>query len=672
MSTSAQFRWFYAPPVSLGNTIHFYWKRVVLCAFALFPGLLSAFSIFPSLTAPIREEMEAVQIELIDLPVFPVNVSPWTLGFSSAQHQEPELPFVIEITFPEPAVVDLVALMPSSFKDQRNEIQSWGFPLRFMIERLLPDGQAEIIADHRESDYPVPGVDPQFFPCPEPVTTTGLRITITEPGKNTTWWRSNSIVAFSELYAFAGARNAALNSEVKATSSNEFSFSWSTKCLTDGFTLFSPLFHNLEDPKNNIDGFGLKKLTLDFDLGQVYRVDEFRLWPVVHAIQHNFPPTTAMGFPRAIRVKAAISADFSGAEVIYENMNLNYRPGAGPFMRRTRPTDAQYVRFELSEGVRDFMRDQSRGVPRIALSEVEVFSAGDIISRGIPLRAEGLRRGDRQRVSSLTDGRSNEGQILPLRQWLTQFKQRVQLEDRLQSLRGELNAAQLQEAQRFRTVVLVAIGLILILLQLVWLVRVASRRRAARMRERIACDLHDEIGANVSSMAHTTELLAESIREPSSAQTRLLGNLQESAQLTYQETKNFIRFIEAENHSSDIAEQFTRVADQILGTIPHIFSLENTRSFNALDPATKWNLLLFYKEALNNIIKHAEATAVTIKTRREDRVQILEVIDNGRGFSQDEQSCRRLEERATMLRGELKIDSQAKRGTQVTLKFKNC
>jgi len=202
-------------------------------------------------------------------------------------------------------------------------------------------------------------------------------------------------------------------------------------------------------------------------------------------------------------------------------------------------------------------------------------------------------------------------------------------------------------------------------------VRVAAKRRASRMRERIACDLHDEIGANVSSMAHTAELIAETIKRPSPTQSRLLGNLVESARLTARETKHFIRFIEGENHSHDIAEQLTQVADQILGTIPREFSLENTRSFNALNPSAKWNLLLFYKEALNNIIKHADATEVTITTSRQDRQLRLQVVDNGRGFSQQSLSCRRLEERATLLRGKLEIASRPEQGTSITIYFKS-
>lgn len=642
------------------------------CVALLFSHHASAIPFFPSLTSPIRQEIAQVEAELASLPVFPLNTSPWTMTYSSEQHQAPELPVRIEVRFPEPAAIDLVALMPGLFTDQRNQVQAWGFPVRFMIERVLPDGSTDVIADFRERDYLKPGIDPQFFPCPDPVPTAGLRITVTQPATNSTWWRASHVVSFSELYAFVGERNVALNAPVKATSSNEFGYLWSTKCLTDGFAFFSPLFHDVEDPENNIIGHGLEKLEVKMDLGDVRRIDEFHLWPVVHEIQHNYPPSSGLGFPSSIRLEASQSVDFSKAEVIYEDPNLDYLPGAGPFMHRTRPTQARFLRFTFANGLPSrIRRPANESHSRIALSEILILGDGKNISHGIQVRAPQLSRADQERILSLTDGRSNEGKILPLRQWLDQFKRRVQLEAMLKTLRLDLDAAQRQEERRFRTLLLVAIGLIALLLQMIWLVRVAARRRAARMRERIACDLHDEIGANVSSMAHSTELLAESIAQPSSTQSRLLGNLLDSARLTYRETKHFIRFIEGENHSHDIAEQLTQVADQILSTIPRKFSLANTRSFNVLNPSTKWNLLLFFKEALNNIIKHANATEVTIRTRRKDKELMLEITDNGCGFSQESPSCRRLEERAALLCGKLEIASRPGEGTRITLYFKN-
>lgn len=640
---------------------------IIVCS--LLPCLSCASSIFPSKTSPIRDEIARVEAELASLPVFPVNISPWTLGYSSDQQREPELPVRIEIQFAAPAVIDLVALMPSSFTDQRNQFQPWGFPKHFVIERLLPDGDREIIADYRRQDYPAPGIDPQFFPCANPVLTAGICITVSELTINSTWWQAEKILSLSEIFAFEGDRNVALNANVSATSSNEFGFAWSTKCLTDGFTFFSPIFHNLESPKNNINGYGLQELTLELDLEEVHQVDEFHLWPVVHSVQHNYPPSTALGFPQTIKLEASREPDFADATIIYEIPHILYRPGSGPFMHRVPRVEARYLRFVLSNGFPDFMQKPPERLPRITLSEIEILSEGEIISRGIPVHAPSVAGEDTNKIDRLTDGRSNEGRILPLRDWLEQFKRRVQLEAQLGALRVELDEAQIQEERRFRVVLYVAIGLILVLLQLILLVRVISRRKASQMRERIACDLHDEIGANVSSIAHTSELLAESISQPTDTQKRLLGNLIESGRQTYRETKHFIRFIEGESHSHDIAEQFVQVANLILGNIPPTFVLENTTSFNSLDPATKWNLLLFYKEALNNIIKHADATTVEIKTSRQNGELMLQVIDNGRGFSQDTQPCRHLQERSALLRGRLDIDSRLGEGTQVTLYF---
>lgn len=646
-------------------------RTLFVASFGLLSATAVAAPLFPALSAPVREEMGEVQAQLDALPVFAVNTSPWTMGYSSAQHEDPEWPVTIEVMFPEATAVDLVVLMPSSFTDQRNRIQPWGFPLRFAIERLLVDGRSELIADYRDRDYPPPGIDPQLFACPSETPTAGLRITVTQAAPNITWWRADQVVSFSELHAFSGERNVALNSQVKASSSNEFGYMWSTKCLTDGFTLFSPLFHDVEDPENNLIGHGLEQLVLEMDLGEVHRIDEFHLWPLVHAIQHNYPPSSGIGFPLSIRLESALAADLSDAKVIHEATGLAYRPGAGPFMHRTLPERGRYLRFRLSGGFQDFIHKPPHRLDRITLSEVEILSEGRNISRGIPVRATGLSTADQQRLVSLTDGRSNEGQILPLRQWIGQFKQRVQLETRLGQLQLDLAAAQLSEQKRFQVAIGMAIGLILILLQMILLIRVAAKRRAARMRERIACDLHDEIGANVSSMAHSVELLGETIPQPSPAQSRLLSNLVDSARLTYRETKHFIRFIEAENQAQDIAEQFVQVADQILGTIPREFSLQNTRSFNGLEAAAKWNLLLFYKEVLNNIIRHSGATRVTIATRKTGRQLMLQVADNGCGFAEEVPACRRLEERAALLRGKMSIESQVDEGTTVTLHFKH-
>ena len=633
---------------------------------SLGPALVCARSLFPDQAEPIRRQIEQREAQLQTLPVSPMNTCPWTLGYASNWHDDPLKPVTIRVIFPEPATIDLVALLPATYTDDQNQVRALCFPLRFSIERVLTDGSVQMIANHLDQDYEAPGISPQLFPCPNPVPASGLQITVTRRAPNPTWWPTPRLVALSELFAFTGERNAALNSQVVASSSFDFPYVWSPTCLTDGFSLYSQINHKPGDPTRNFS-IAQDEVCLEMDLGAIHGIDELRLWPAVPSLQHNFPPSSGAGFPLLFKVELALTADFSDATLIYEEDKISQRPGAGPLMRRVAPAKGRFVRITLKNGFHDFRR--SSDYLEITLSEIELLEDGKVVSGGAPVRAPSHPTGPAQ-LEKLTDGFVNEGEILPLRDWLTRFHRKVALERDLAALRTGLAVAQRADEKWSKTVLFIAIGLILALVQAIWWVRMASRRRWARMRERIACDLHDEIGANVSSIAHSAEMLLETIPEPTEIQASLLGSLIEVTRVTSHETKHFIRFIESEQKDRNLPEQFSRVAAQILGPIPVQASYLNPRSFNRLDPATKWNLLLFFKEALNNIIKHAKADSVEITARTDGPHFEIIVADDGCGLDLSVKSCRHLKSRAKMLGGLLNIHSQPGAGTRIHLRFK--
>jgi signal transduction histidine kinase len=613
---------------------------------------------------PIQRKIDTLKSTLDSLPLTATHAAPWTLGYASHWDDLPGSPLTIEIKFPKPEEIDLVALFPATYHDENNVKQSFGFPIRFSLERLLPDGSSQIIANHLNSDYPEPGMGPQLFPCPDPLPAIGLRITVTQRAINKTWWKASHLVAFSELFAFVGERNVALRADVKTTSSYIFERAWSPAYLTDGFSLYSQLNHKIKDPTKCFQVM-TDQAQLQMDLGKTRQIDEIRLWPVVRAIQHNYPLKLGLGFPQFLRVELSNKPDFSDAVVIYEASHLELQPGGGPWMQPISPSKGRYVRWSLGDGVREYL---GKNQPEICLGEIEILENGLVVSQGLPV----LVSDQATSVSGLellTDGFVSEGEILPLRQWLTQFHQRIAIGQQLKVLWPAATEARIRDEKRSATLLFIAIGVILALAQAIWLVRVAAHRRWARMRERISSDLHDEIGSNVSSIAHTAELLKESLSEPNVTQTRLLNNLIENAHLTTRETKHFVRFIESEEQDLDLTEQFAQVASRILGTISVSFSLENTRSFNALDPSTKWNLLLFYKEALNNIIKHAAASSVEIHTSRMGSKLRMEISDNGKGFDQALIKCRHLESRSKVLGGQLELRSSNGAGSRIILTF---
>ncbi len=83
------------------------------------------------------------------------------------------------------------------------------------------------------------------------------------------------------------------------------------------------------------------------------------------------------------------------------------------------------------------------------------------------------------------------------------------------------------------------------------------------------------------------------------------------------------------------------------------------------------------KEALNNTLKHAKATSVTIKLYADSENIILTVLDNGIGFDPNSKAClggiglSTMSERAALLGGELEVISAHGQGTTIKLALKN-
>ena len=91
------------------------------------------------------------------------------------------------------------------------------------------------------------------------------------------------------------------------------------------------------------------------------------------------------------------------------------------------------------------------------------------------------------------------------------------------------------------------------------------------------------------------------------------------------------------------------------------------------------NLYRMVQEGLNNIRKHAAAGRVKVKLAAAFPNIILRVQDNGRGFDvqkredtadqEKRMGLRSIQERVTLLNGEMKLQSKSGQGTKVTIKL---
>jgi two-component system, NarL family, sensor histidine kinase UhpB len=91
------------------------------------------------------------------------------------------------------------------------------------------------------------------------------------------------------------------------------------------------------------------------------------------------------------------------------------------------------------------------------------------------------------------------------------------------------------------------------------------------------------------------------------------------------------------------------------------------------DPANSLGIFRIIQEALTNVIRHANATQVTIRILKQDKNIILEIIDNGCGIKDSKASnpatlgLMGMKERAELFGGKLSIAGKDGKGTKIIL-----
>jgi signal transduction histidine kinase len=165
--------------------------------------------------------------------------------------------------------------------------------------------------------------------------------------------------------------------------------------------------------------------------------------------------------------------------------------------------------------------------------------------------------------------------------------------------------------------------------------RVVEQQRALeRERGRIARDIHDELGGNLTRIVMLSESVKGCLKEPPQAAT----DLQEISQTARDLTLQMSEIVWAVNPEHDTLDSLANY----IGKYAHDFlrasgvrcrlDMPVALPSRVLDSPVRHNVFLALKEALNNVVKHARAANVEISLRLEPEVFELRVADDGRGF----------------------------------------
>jgi signal transduction histidine kinase len=199
-------------------------------------------------------------------------------------------------------------------------------------------------------------------------------------------------------------------------------------------------------------------------------------------------------------------------------------------------------------------------------------------------------------------------------------------------------------------------------------------------RKRIAAELHDSLGHDLLLINNRLGLLATSAKHPPEV-ARQLGELSQTALRTIGDVRSISQALRpAALEQVGLTKSIEWIIEQISETSTIRFSTEIDNIDGLLAQGLEINLYRIVQEALNNVIKHAQATKVMIVAKRELWGITVSIFDNGRGFDAEHREAERrrqqrkatlglvgMAERANLLDGQLEIKSTTGVGTRVTL-----
>jgi signal transduction histidine kinase len=195
-------------------------------------------------------------------------------------------------------------------------------------------------------------------------------------------------------------------------------------------------------------------------------------------------------------------------------------------------------------------------------------------------------------------------------------------------------------------------------------------------RMRISKDIHDELGAGLSKIT----LMAEFSKQHFNGSKELNDNITSISKISKGLIDSMRDLIWTLNpHNSTLGNLVSRIREyssEFLDEFPIVTTFDFSEYIPDLPIGKEalHNIFLVVKEALNNCVKHSQASAVSIRVNYENNFFDIVITDNGKGFDllklkTTGNGLYYMKQRIESIGGNFNIESGLNQGTTVKIKF---
>jgi signal transduction histidine kinase/ligand-binding sensor domain-containing protein len=196
-----------------------------------------------------------------------------------------------------------------------------------------------------------------------------------------------------------------------------------------------------------------------------------------------------------------------------------------------------------------------------------------------------------------------------------------------------------------------------------------------RTRTRIATDLHDDIGANLSKISLLSDIVNMQMTDGSAESRRMLTTIAEVSRSSVASMRDIVWAINPQRDSVlEMTRKMRQYAEETF--VPRDISVRFDAPADSvnlkLSMDVRRELFLIFKEAINNAARHSQCSKAGIIFRIAGGEIFLQISDDGRGFdatsSFEGNGLSNMKARAEKIGGRFEI--QSARGSGTTIKIK--
>ncbi|MBL0305640.1 MAG: hypothetical protein IPQ25_06280 [Chitinophagaceae bacterium] len=214
------------------------------------------------------------------------------------------------------------------------------------------------------------------------------------------------------------------------------------------------------------------------------------------------------------------------------------------------------------------------------------------------------------------------------------------------------------------------------ILYFIYLYRIQQLKKMHQLRTKISQDLHDEVGATLTSISFLSEVARKQTSDTDAPVVKTLDKIGEYSREMIGEINDIVWAINPAN------DKFDKITDRMKNFALPLLSAKNIRlEFKADDELLNYslgmeqrkNLYLVFKEAVNNAAKYADCTAIEVNFLKEKSSLVLSIADNGKGFNAEEMKngngLKNMKLRAKEIKAAFQIQSATGEGTLILLQM---